>query len=1011
MPAASRLPPAGDPVALFSLAIGIIGDVAAEVGRGGDCRAVLLRERVQLRFAAFFLDSHATGANDPALTTKCRLLAAAAYYLCDLPGSSLVLAKQIQIPWSESSDLDYGVLALLTNEPYNVDGFSNETFGPELNAAWSAFEQFMGKGDGSEALALASGALRKSVYRRGDAEELLLADVFFAVAMNRLSISSWVSLPQHTGLNIEAWRPAVSKPTFIREFWPSQRLLGEAGILKGASGVVQMPTSAGKTKATEIMLRSAFLSGRTQLAVIVAPFRALCHEIRDSLLHGFANENVSVTEVSDVPQADFIFEEIDKPQVLVLTPEKLLYVLRQDETLAPRIGLLVYDEGHQFDSGRRGVIYELLVTSLKQMVPDECQVVLISAVIPNAGVINAWLTSEKGTLVPGAALSPTLRSIAYASWQEETGRLEYPGDPDAGNFAYSVPSIIESVPLKKLGLREKPRVFPIRGDDQTVALYLALKFVPLGGVAIFCGNKASVSTLCEILTEAYARGLNMAEPVAASNADETGRIHFLVEKHLGAKSAISACAKIGVFTHHGSTPAGIRLSVEHAMKTSLIKFVICTSTLAQGVNLPIKYLFITGVYQGGKLIKVRDFHNLMGRAGRSGMHTEGSVIFADPELYASKGVYGADWRWQLVQGLLDPTKAEECASSLLTLFAPLLNDRDSPCGELDAIWLFDALRVGGDSEVILAASLAKEHRRELSPGVALAQVIERARLFDALESFLLSRLGAAVEIDAEAITELARETLAYHLASDAQKKEIEALFVRIATHVAEAVPDINRRISYSKSLLGILESERVRSWVVENRHKLEAASTDDEQVELLWPLLAAISRNGNAEKCTKPEALLGLVRDWIGGKSEGEILEALTGGDVKFGLGKRPRKAGLDHVADLCENLLGYDSVLVFSAIIEELRQYGAEHGDLIEGIEVLQKRFKYGLASEYAVALHEMGFADRIVAAELAVELKLYSTKRSRIRSILERSWKKVDKFLSKYPSYFMFVYENITR
>lgn len=69
------------------------------------------------------------------------------------------------------------------------------------------------------------------------------------------------------------------------------------------------------------------------------------------------------------------------------------------------------------------------------------------------------------------------------------------------------------------------------------------------------------------------------------------------------------------------------------MQHGLCKFVICTSTLAQGVNLPIRYLIITSLYQGAEKIKVRDFHNLIGRVGRSGMHTEGSIIFADPAIY------------------------------------------------------------------------------------------------------------------------------------------------------------------------------------------------------------------------------------------------------------------------------------------------------------------------------------------------------------------------------------------
>src|ERR1035441_6103808 len=62
-------------------------------------------------------------------------------------------------------------------------------------------------------------------------------------------------------------------------------------------------------------------------------------------------------------------------QVIVVTPEKLLYVLRHSPELADAIGLVVYDEGHQFDTGQRGITYELLLTSLKRIIPRDKQVV------------------------------------------------------------------------------------------------------------------------------------------------------------------------------------------------------------------------------------------------------------------------------------------------------------------------------------------------------------------------------------------------------------------------------------------------------------------------------------------------------------------------------------------------------------------------------------------------------------------------------------------------------------
>jgi replicative superfamily II helicase len=56
-----------------------------------------------------------------------------------------------------------------------------------------------------------------------------------------------------------------------------------------------MPTSAGKTRATELIIRSAFLAERASLAIIVAPYRSLCHDIRGNLSAAFtASRSISM---------------------------------------------------------------------------------------------------------------------------------------------------------------------------------------------------------------------------------------------------------------------------------------------------------------------------------------------------------------------------------------------------------------------------------------------------------------------------------------------------------------------------------------------------------------------------------------------------------------------------------------------------------------------------------------------------------------------------------------------
>ena len=106
----------------------------------------------------------------------------------------------------------------------------------------------------------------------------------------------------------------------------------------------------------------------------------------------------------------------------------------------------------------------------------------------------------------------------------------------------------------------------------------------------------------------------MGLPSDFSDAQEVERLTHLYIENLGADAPASQSATHGIFSHHGNTPHGIRLAVEYAMRNGLVRFVVCTSTLAQGINLPIRYLIVTSVYQGGERIKARDFHNLVGRA-------------------------------------------------------------------------------------------------------------------------------------------------------------------------------------------------------------------------------------------------------------------------------------------------------------------------------------------------------------------------------------------------------------
>ena len=82
-------------------------------------------------------------------------------------------------------------------------------------------------------------------------------------------------------------------------------------------------------------------------------------------------------------------------------------------------------------------------------------------------------------------------------------------------------------------------------------------------------------------------------------------------------------------------------------------------------NLPIRYLIISNIYQGRERIRTRDFQNLIGRAGRAGIYTEGTVLLSEIRIYNKKSD-PYNWRWGNYKKLLSSDSAEACTSALFT---------------------------------------------------------------------------------------------------------------------------------------------------------------------------------------------------------------------------------------------------------------------------------------------------------------------------------------------------------
>lgn len=906
---------------LLDLTVGMLGALTA----GAEIRN-LEEEKYRLLFSAQYFSALIESRELDHNSALIKLLSAAAYFLAEYPGSASVVLEDLA--QENFSNIEQLLFFILKRERYVPQG--DEVLYEEINNLGNAWNQFLEGTISLEDLSQHATALRTVVYSSGGDEDLLLVDVIRTVVLKRFAISARIMLTEHSGIDAGLWTNYLSRAGALKEFWPSQVRLAEKGIFRGVSAVVQMPTSAGKTRASELIIRSSFLVDRGRLAVIVAPFRALCQEIYNDFNRHFSEDrDIRVGLVSDVLQNDFELEQNDQKSILILTPEKLDFLLRHNRELALQIGLIIYDEGHLFDDLSRGIKYELLLSSLKQKLPATAQVVLISAVISNATEIKDWLIADNGVLIDGKDLNPTNRSIGFVDWTRRNRFLQFVDEGDINQGLFFVPTVLQTYELEKRGRERARRFFPKSDNDGNysstqIAGFLGCRLSPGGLSAVFIGRKDSAQKLVTELVDAYERNIPIPRPSEFSeNIAEAEKVITYIRNILGEESVHAKAAELGILVHHASIPHGLRLVSEHALQNSHFKTVVCTSTLAQGVNLPIRYLIISTDRQGRDKIKTRDFHNLMGRAGRSGKYTEGTVLFADPEIYRSRP-YGAGGRWSGVGDLLNPSNSEPSRSRLLRL----LENPEVMEEEVKVEW---------ESEVV---QIKKE-----------------------IYSYLINALSEVQEVREmeRLVAELTRNTLGYsQITIDEQKTTLTNIFLEIGSEILTQVPDLPTRLVFSRSILNIEQSKEVVELL---RNNVEAiVNPESNLLDVFWPLLYRYSDNNVLKSFSEIDSLA-ICKNWIEGLN---FLNLLQVGSEKDRADSPSLNMG--RIIDLCEGGFSYNLSTLLSSFTELATLVIPEEQKVLITFKLsqLQKQLKYGLSSPSQVLIYELGFSDRRLTSEI---------------------------------------------
>lgn len=116
-----------------------------------------------------------------------------------------------------------------------------------------------------------------------------------------------------------------------------------------------------------------------------------------------------------------------------------------------------------------------------------------------------------------------------------------------------------------------------------------------------------------------------------------------IEKFVHEDFSLASNLRKGVAFHYGPLPSSVRVMIERLAKEDLIKYIVCTSTLAEGVNLPAK-IFLENPLQpviGKESERLEDvkINNITGRAGRMIEHFSGNIFLIDPESWRFKDYF------------------------------------------------------------------------------------------------------------------------------------------------------------------------------------------------------------------------------------------------------------------------------------------------------------------------------------------------------------------------------------
>lgn len=523
------------------------------------------------------------------------------------------------------------------------------------------------------------------------------------------------------------------------DLWPSQLNVVNQIFADDRDLVVALPTSAGKTRIAELSILACLAQGRR--TVYVTPLRALSAQTEQILTRSFSALGVRVSSLyGSAGISDVDDDALRLSEIVVATPEKLDFALRSDPSVLDDVGLVVLDEGHMIGASEREIRYEAQIQRLLRRADASTRrIVCLSAVFPSGTDLDdfvAWITDDDPDGLHQETWRPTQQRFGLVEWQGSHARLAI----TLGADQPFIPRYFEAV--QPLGPRR--RQFP--ADQRELVIAAAWRLVEEGQtVLVFCPQRNSVEPYARKIIDLHRQGLITS--VLPDNVD-LGDALAVGAEWFGADHSILKCLGLGIAIHHGALPGPFRREVEKLLHEGKLKVTIASPTLAQGLNLSASAVLFHGLRRGRELLKGSDFSNVIGRAGRAFVDTEGLVLYPIFEQeYSRRRKLRRDWL-----ELSDGDKGKALDSGLIQIGTSLVRRMLASSGAQSIGSFLDYLTGGPDWNLPLL-------QRESPEDQVTAESEWRANL-SLLDIGILSIIGdSAYDSDPDAATQILADAL------------------------------------------------------------------------------------------------------------------------------------------------------------------------------------------------------------------------------------------------------------